>query len=140
MDRALQHAQAIGRDDEQSFNLLFRGGPCNICGGRCFSILTDHSLTKRLLDRLKPVGTYARRSKWHAWALSRLLENQGLTTWRGQNRWGMYIVVAAAKPDELVPLAGGTPRQLAFTQQFINEALPYPVIGALYAYPPCDLY
>lgn len=99
MNRALKHAQVIGRDDERSFNLLFRGGPCDICGGSCLSTLSDRSLSKRLLAGLKPVGTYARRSKWHAWALSRVLEKHGLTTWRGKNKWGMHVVVASAMPD-----------------------------------------
>ncbi len=140
MDHALRHAQAIGRDDARSFNLLFRGGPCDICGGGCLSTLSDRSLSERLLAGLKPVGTYARRSKWHAWALSRVLEKQGLATWRGKNRWGMHVVVASAEPDELISPAGGTPRVLAFTQEFIDEELPLSVIGPLYGYPACGLY
>ena len=140
MDRALSHAQAIGGDDERSFNLLFRGGPCDICGGCCLSALSDRSLSERLLAGLKPAGTYARQSKWHAWALSHVLEERGLTTWRGKNRWGMHVVVATAEPDKPIPQAGGTPREVAFTQEFIDEALPFSVIGPLYGYPACGLY
>ena len=140
MKKALQHARLMGGDEEQSRNLLFRNGPCDICGGTCFSRLGHRALTTRLLSGKKPIGTYASRSKWRSYALSKLLATKGLSTWRGKNRWGMFVVVASAEPDKLSKEAGGTPRELAFTPNFIDERLPLSTVGPLYGYPGCGLY
>ena len=72
-------------------------------------------------------------------ALAKMLQTRDLTTWRGQNRWGVCVVVACLYPDTFIAEANGTPREVAFAQDFIDEALPYAVIGALYGYPPCGL-
>ena len=140
MQKALQHARLMGGDEEQSRNLLFRNGPCDVCGGGCFSRSSNRRLTTRLLAGKKPVGTYACRSKWRSEALAKLLTTRGLSTWRGKNRWGMHVVVASAMSDKVLAGAGGTPRELAFTSNFIDEQLPLPVMGALYGYPSCGLY
>ena len=140
MEKALLHARLMGGDEEQSRNLLFRNAPCDICGGKCFSRSGSRRLTARVLAGKKPVGTYASRSKWRSYALSKLLATKGLSTWRGKNRWGMHVVVASAEPDKLLKKAGGTARALAFTADFIDERLPLPIMGALYGYPSCGLY
>ena len=141
----LAHAEQLasatgGCSRDQCVNLLFRGGPCDICGGPCFSTLGDRHLISRLLTGKKPVGAFARKNKWFAEALAKMLQTRGLTTWRGQNRWGVCVVVACLYPDTFIAEANGTPREVAFAQDFIDEALPYAVIGALYGYPPCGLY
>lgn len=46
----------------------------------------------------------------------------------------MKIVVAALDPD--VDVGVGTPRELAFTQAFVDEEYTFVVMGALYGYPP----
>ena len=139
------HARAYvqangGGSHEQCFNILFRGGPCNICGRKCFANLSDKQLSDRLLTGKKPVGTFTKRSKWIANALARSLRSRGLATWQGKNRWNMYVVVASLHPDTAIPKAMGTPREVAFTRAFIDEELPLSVCGALYGYPPCGLY
>jgi len=123
--------------ERNSFNLLFRG-PCEVCGGRCFSRLTDGRLIERLLSGRKPVGTFARRNHWQAWALDRLLQHRGLNTWRCTNRWGMHVAVACLQPDSM--MAGGRVRDLAFRCAFVDELDPLCVRGALYGYPSCGLY
>jgi hypothetical protein len=45
----------------------------------------------------------------------------------------MWVVVAALNPDAEVGNVG-TPRQIAFTQEFIDERLPYEIIGKMYGY------
>ena len=140
-DHARQLAMATGGGSrDECINLLFRGGSCDICGGPCFATLSDRQLIRRLLSGKKPVGTFARKSKWIAHALAKLLQNRGLTTWKGMNKWGMYVVVACLQPDTFIPEAMGTPRQVAFTRAFIDEKLSFAVTGALYGYPPCGLY
>ena len=138
VDRAHLHAQMVGCGDERSPNLLFRGGPCDVCGGRCFSRLSDGHLIERLLSGQKTIGTFAKRNRWQAWALERLLRHRGLATWRCANRFGMHEVVACLEPDSLV--AGGRVRDLAFRQAFVDECDPLHVRGALYGYPRCGLY
>ena len=138
---ARQLASATGGESrDQCINLLFRGGPCDVCGGPCFATLSDTHLINRLLTGKKPAGTIARKSRWVAGALAKLLQSRGLTTWKGQNKWGMYVVVACLHPDTFIPEAMGTPGQVAFTQAFIDEVLPFAVTGALYGYPSCGLY
>ncbi len=138
---AKQFASATGGGShDQCINLLFRCGSCDICGGPCFATLGDKRLIGRLLTGKKPVGTFARRNKWIAGALDKRLQSRGLTTWKGKNKYGMYVVVACLHPDSFIPEATGAPREVAFTQAFIDEDLPLVVIGALYGYPPCGLY
>jgi hypothetical protein len=130
--RALKHAATV-EGPEFAQNLLFRCGPCDVCGGSCFCLKSDADLAKRLLTGLKPVGTFAYRSVAEAIEAAAWLNSLGLSTWMGVNKWGADVVVAALNPDEVV--AGvGTPREVAFTQAFIDEALPFSVIGALYGY------
>lgn len=138
---AHQFASATGGGTrDQCVNLLFRGAPCNICGGSCFAALDDKQLSNRLLAGKKPVGTFARRSKWIAGALENLLRSRGLSTWKSKNKWNMYVVVATLHPDTFIPKAWGTPRQVAFRQAFIDEEIPLRIAGALYGYPSCGLY
>ena len=140
-NHARQLALATGGGTrDQCINLLFRGGPCDICGGPCFATLSDKPLITRLLAGRKPVGTFARKNKWKTCALAKLLQNRGLATWKGKNKWGMYEVVACLHPDTFIPEAMGTPRGVAFSQAFIDEELPLAVRGALYGYPACGLY
>ena len=100
----------------------------------------ERQATHHILTGKKPVGTFARKSKWIAGALAKLLQSRGLTTWKGKNKWGMHVVIACLQPDTFIPEAEGTPREVAFTRAFIDEELPFAVIGALYGYPSCGLY
>ena len=62
---ALEHAaQVVGEACAE--NLLFRCGPCDICGGACFCRPNDE-LVERLLTGLKPVGTFCYGRK--VWAI-----------------------------------------------------------------------
>ena len=128
LKRAISHARVLG-GERNSFNLLFRGGPCEVCGGRCFSRLTDGRWIERPLSGRKPVGTFARRNHWQAWALDRLLQHRGLNTWRCTNRWGMHVAVACL-PDSM--MAGGRVRDLAFRCAFVDDPL---CVRGLYGYP-----
>ena len=118
-------------------NLMFRGGPCHLCRRACFCLRSDEHLTKRLLKGLKPVGTFAERDVRDAQCEQDTLDDLGLTTWLGRNRWGCFIVVAALNPDDHIP-GVGTPRDVAFSQDFIDELMPFDVIGALYGYRTAD--
>ena len=129
-----------GATHDQCLNLMFHKGPCNICLGECFALLDDKRLSNRLLSGKKTVGTFTRRNKWEAWAVAKLLQSRGLTTWQGKNKWNVYVVVACLHPDKYLAKAACTPREAAFTQAFIDEELPLPVVGAMYGYPPCGLY
>ena len=123
-----------GGNEILAYNLQFRCGPCNICGGSCLC-LNDDLLIQRLLSGLKPVGSFARRELRHSALLEQQLNQLGLTTWGPtKNRWGMYMVVACKYPDVDIPLVG-TPRNQAFTMNFINEYLTTEQTGALYGYP-----
>ena len=130
--RALEHA-AIVVGEACAENLLFRCGPCDVCGGDCFCRTTDADLIDRLLTGLKPVGSFAYRRKSDALKLVQILSEKGLASWYGRNRWRMWVVLAALNPDTHVD-GVGTPREVAFTQEFIDEELPFSVIGKLYGY------
>ena len=132
MQRALEHA-AMVVDEACAENLIFRCGPCDVCNGNCFCQTTDKDLILRLMTGLKPVGSFVRLRKCEAEALSQEFNTKGLTSWYGKNRWKMWIVVAALNPDMHVS-GVGTPRQMAFTQEFIDEELSLDVIGKLYGY------
>ncbi len=123
---------ALG-DEITAYNLQFRCGPCDICGGDCLC-LSDDLLIERLKTGLKPVGTFPRKTSKQAILLEERLNAEGLTTWLAKNKWGMYIVVACKHPDVTIPMIG-TPRNRAFTMDFINENLSYVEIGALFGYP-----
>ena len=131
-DVALEHA-ALVVGPTCAHNLLWRNGPCDICGGDCLCQATNEELMDRLQTGLKPVGTLAFRRKAAATACCKELEARGLAYWMAKNRWKMYVAVAALHPDKVIP-GIGKPRDLAFTQQFIDERLPYEVTGALYGY------
>jgi hypothetical protein len=59
--------------------------------------------------------------------LAAKLRTQGLAVWIGKNRWRVWEVVATLDP--VVNAA-------AFTQEFIDERMPYVNVGRLYGYPP----
>jgi len=114
-------------------NLLFRNGPCHICRRPCFCLLNDMALARRLLSGKKPVGTFCSREHSEAQRHLKWLESLGLTVWYGMNRCKMHVLVAALHPDVEVPGAG-TPREVAFTQCFIDEGFPCNIIGAMFGY------
>ena len=63
----------------------------------------------------------------------KVMEEKGLTCWSGRNKWGMYIIVASLHPDK--PVADvGTPRHMAFTQDFIDERNSFYERGLFYGY------
>jgi hypothetical protein len=130
-ERALRHAtQVVG--PECAANLIFRCGPCDICGGSCFCRPNDE-LVAALLSRSKPVGEVHSRHEDVAREFRSQLESLGLACWMGRNRWNMFVVVASAVPD--VPLGKwGTPRQVAFTQAFIDEYTSWDETGVMYGY------
>ena len=131
---AERHALLLSQGDPVSaYNLRFRCGPCDICGGTCLC-LDDDRLKARLKTGYKPVGTFVGTSMDDAVRLAAALEAEGLATWLGVNRWRVHIVVASKHPDTVVPGAG-TPRDRAFTQEFIDERLSFAELGALYGYP-----
>ena len=88
VELALKHA-AMVVGEACAPNLLWRNGPCDVCGGDCFCLATDSELMDRLQTGLKPVGTFAFRLKDHALACTRELEARGLAHWLGKNRWRM---------------------------------------------------
>lgn len=135
---ALEHAMIIAKGNKiHAENFMFRCGPCDVCGGDCLCISDNNELEKRLLTGKKPVGSFPYESKEEALTEISRLKKIGIESWYGQNKWNMWIVVAALKPDECLYLNGnsvGTPRELSFTYKFINEELPFPIIGLLYGY------
>jgi hypothetical protein len=133
---AYQHALILANGDEKTAkNLMFRCGPCDICGGDCLCG-SDFELIKLLVSGDKPIGSFAYQSLNEALKCSEILERKGISTWRGINKWNMYIVVASKNPDTYIEKANGTPREKAYTQNFINEEdLTFVEIGALYGYP-----
>lgn len=123
-----QHALELARRNSRTAcNLMFRGGPCDICGGGCLSQGSDQQLAERVAQGLKPVGTFAfttrRKAKEEA---EDLKQNFGLTTKVAKNRWGMWVVVATRSPDEYPE---------AFTDSFLNETDDILTRGRLYGYP-----
>jgi hypothetical protein len=78
-------------DEVTAYNLLFREGTCDICGGKCFCILDNHDLVERLMSGLKRVGTFAFTTYEIASQFNNELQNIGLTTFMGQNRWTMEL-------------------------------------------------
>ena len=90
-------------------NFQFRNGPCDICGGPCFCLADDNMLVDRLVDPTfpKPVGCFVFTSRRDANLFQKTL-NVPLTTWQGRNRWGMYIVVATARPTATINGLNGT--------------------------------
>jgi hypothetical protein len=122
------HALELARGDvDTALNLMFRCGPCDLCDGDCLSTATDDELVKRLLSGRKPVGTFACRQKREATRLAAKLQTQGLAVWIGKNHWRVWEVVATLDP--MVNAA-------AFTQEFIDERMPFVDLGRLYGYPP----
>jgi hypothetical protein len=119
--------ELAGGNPDTALNLMFRCGPCDVCGGDCLSTAADEELVKRLLSGRKPVGTFACRQKREATRLAAELQGLGLATWIDKNRWQMYIVVAT-----LDPVANAA----AFAQAFIDERMPFVELGRLYGYPP----
>ncbi len=81
----------------------------------------------------KPVGSFPFRFEKDAEVQAEELRLRGLSTWTGRNRWGMYVVMAALFPDCRVAEIG-TPRDVAFTQAFIDEHCNLDVIGKMYGY------
>lgn len=138
LKRALEHALIIANGNKiHAENFMFRCGPCDVCGGDCLCILDDDDLQKRLLTGKKPVGTFAYKREKDALKQINQLKKLEIETWYGQNRWTMWVVVAALKPDEVLYLNGnpvGTARELSFTYKFINEEIPFPITGLLYGY------
>jgi hypothetical protein len=121
------HALELAHGDPVTAgNLMFRCGPCDVCGGGCLSTATDGELVEKLLSGQKPVGTFPFRLKREGKEFAAELREHGLATWMGQNRWKMWEVVATL---DLVANAA------AFTQAFIDERLSYVDIGRLYGYP-----
>jgi hypothetical protein len=121
------HALELARGDpEIAVNLMFRCGPCDVCGGDCLSTATDEELVERVLSGKKPVGTFAFRLKRDAKELAADLKDRGLAVWMGRNRWRMWAVVAS-----LDPVANAA----AFTQAFIDERMSFVDMGKLYGYP-----
>ena len=54
----MQCALILAKNDQQTaYNLRFRGGPCNVCGGPCLC-LGSQLLAARLVTGLKPVGSF----------------------------------------------------------------------------------
>lgn len=133
---AYNHALILANGDEKTAkNLMFRCGPCDICNSDCLCG-DDFDLIERVDSGDKPVATFAFQTLNEAITCSKILERKGISTWRGINKWNMYIVVASKNPDTYIEKANGTPRQKAFTQNFINEeGLTFVEIGALYGYP-----
>ena len=131
-DHALQLANF---DIDLAVNYLFRCGPCDICGGSCLADATDDQLAQRLLTGRKPVGSFAFRRASAARRHARDMETLGLTTWTAKNKWNMWVVLAALRPDEVIGDLGSA-RQRAFNLQFINEEVPFEIMGAMYGYPP----
>eukprot|EP00976_Prorocentrum_cordatum_P085191 1185965-Prorocentrum_minimum.AAC.1 len=116
-------------------NFQFRNGPCDICGGPCFCLADDNMLVDRLVDPTfpKPVGCFVFTSRRDANLFQKTL-NVPLTTWQGRNRWGMYIVVATARPTATINGLNGTIAEVAFSQAFIDEKCTWKEMGLLYGY------
>jgi hypothetical protein len=129
-DAVVHAAMCVGWECAENFT--FRCGPCNACQGACFC-RGDDELTARLLTGQKPVGSFAYRRKKGAKDEAETLRSRGLSTWTGKNRWGMYCVVAALYPNRRVAETG-TPRDVAFTQDLIDELYTLDVIGKMYGY------
>ena len=130
----MQCALILAKNDQQTaYNLRFRGGPCNVCGGPCLC-LGSQLLAARLVTGLKPVGSFPFNSEADAKDCSEVLKAKGLATWIGYSRWGMWIVLASKNPDHIIP-GCGSPREMAFTRDFIDERLTFVQMGALYGYP-----
>lgn len=130
-ERALRHAALIA-GPECAANLLFRCGPCDVCGGNCLC-RSDAELEAAVAAGSKPVGTFCYRSEAAAMRDRARLEARGLACWSGRNRWGVFEVVASAVPD--VPLGEwGTPRQVAFTQAFVDERTGWDETGVMFGY------
>ena len=130
MTNARHAALIVG--EECAPNFVFRGGPCDVCGGACLC-RPDEELVERLLGGGKPVGTFAYRRKCEADRMRLSLEALGLACWSGRNRWKAHVLVAALRPDKPVG-AWGTPREVAFAQKFIDERVSFVVAGAMYGY------
>ena len=87
----MQCALILAKNDQQTaYNLRFRGGPCNVCGGPCLCLGTQ-LLAARLLTGLKPVGSFPFNSEADAKDCSEALKAKGLATWIGYSRWGMWL-------------------------------------------------
>ena len=134
---SLSHVIAFARlngggSHDECVNLLFRNGPCDLCGGSCMALLGDGRLLRRLLTGKKAVGTFCRRHRSAAKRLEKKLRFRGLSTFVGKNKWNVWVVVATLSPDVLLPRAGGSPREVAFTQEFFRRGAPifgYPSFG-----------
>jgi hypothetical protein len=116
-----------------AYNLQFRGGPCDICGGDCFC-KNDEDLLTRIMSGLKPIGTFPFTSKKNALNFKKEIEEKGLTTYMKKNKWNMWTIVATIVPDKNIE-GIGTPREKAFRMEFINEEDTFVERGALYGYP-----
>lgn len=118
-----------------SKNFQFRNGPCDVCGGPCFCLADDDMLIERLVDPAfpKPVGCFVFKRRRDANLFQKTL-NVPLTTWQGKNRWGMYIVVATARPTAHISGINGTIADVAFSQAFIDEKCTWNEMGLLYGY------
>ena len=131
LEKSLAHASLIV-GPQNAANFVFRLGPCDVCGGACFC-RSDEELVSRLLTGLKPVGTFAYCTEEEMLLQRGEMERKGLTCWSGRNRWNMFEIVATLYPDVQVADIG-TPRETAFTQEFIDEMVSFRVRGLLYGY------
>ena len=131
-----EHALILADGDKLSaYFLQFRGGPCNICGGPCLNLKDDNLLEDLLLYGGKPVGTFVVTEGENVQEKQKQLESIGLVTWAGETNPGEKLIVACSEPDKFIEAAGGTPRQVAFQQTFIDEQMSFTSIGALFGYP-----
>ena len=129
---ALAHATQVLGSPECAENFIFRNGACNICGGDCFCA-SDDELVERLLTGLKPVGSFPFMKESEAKKYAAGLAARGLTTFIGKNKWEVWVVLAALHPGRDVG-GIGTPRNVAFTQEFLDEGYTLEIIGKLYGY------
>lgn len=122
-----KHALMLSDNNyETSVNLMFRCGPCDICGGKCLCLQDDKLLIQRIISRKKPVGSFAYSSKRKANKMRKYLESIGICTYMNKNIWNMWIVFGTCTKEGLE----------AFCDDFINENMSYVKIGHLYGYPP----
>jgi hypothetical protein len=123
-----EHALILSNGNkETAINLMFRGGPCNICGGNCLSVLCGNSklLISRILEKKKPVGSFGFRKKDDAINFAKYLNTLGISTYVNQNDYLIWVVVGTCMEEGLEALC----------DEFINETMPIIKMGYLYGYP-----
>ena len=132
---ALLHATQLAQEEGvKAENLMFRCGPCDICGGDCLC-QDDELLLVQTYDERKPLASFTFQCFSEMKSYEFDLKALEFTTWCGRNKMGMFIVLATMQPDRVLVHHDASVRELAFNYDFINELGSVDEMRDVYGYP-----